>query len=296
MSDGGLPSISIGMPVYNGEAFVEQAVLALCGQTERDWELIISDNDSTDRTGDLCRKLAASDSRIRYVRQQSNIGAAKNFEFVFRQSTGRYFMWAAADDMWDKHWLEHLAQTVISNPDCCAFGELRHVDQFGFAVAHTANGRTYSYTADSTLARRVRFFLEPEAKGKANAIYALYPRAAIDEYLPSFLAGYGYGDCVMLWRLLQKWKLKATHLTYIAKRLHNGAASGGMPREHRRMTLKEKLAGVWFTFATRTSLRGVTDYFRSEHSLTSLICFLLLPLKVIISLWSMRDRPADEIA
>ena len=289
------PKISIGMPVFNGEAFIEHAISSLRKQTEQSWELIISDNDSSDRTGAICQALAVSDPRIRYIRQAQNLGAARNFEFVFRESSADYFMWAAADDIWDSQWLEHLSQAAFENPGCCVFGELRHIDEFGVPVVHTANGRLFSYISDYSWLRRINFYLEAEAKGKANAINALYPRAAIDEYLPTLLACYGYGDCVTVWRLLQKWKFIATNKTFMSKRLHYGAMSAGMPTTAGHITLKGRFAGLWFRVATQTSIRGVTDYFRSECSLISLICLALLPVKVVVSLWQMRIRPAVEV-
>ena len=72
------PRVSVGMPVYNGERYVKAALDAVLAQTFRDFELIISDNASTDATGEICREYAARDPRIRYSRNNENIGAARN--------------------------------------------------------------------------------------------------------------------------------------------------------------------------------------------------------------------------
>ena len=77
-----MPLISVGMPVYNGEAYLRDALDSLLSQTFRDFELIISDNASLDTTEAICREYAGSDSRIRYIRQTENLGAAANFQFV----------------------------------------------------------------------------------------------------------------------------------------------------------------------------------------------------------------------
>lgn len=95
------PTVSIGLPVFNGEAFLADAIRSLLAQTCADIELIIADNASTDRTGDICKAFAAGDSRIRYIRQEHNIGAAPNFKAALDAATGAYFMWAAHDDLWD---------------------------------------------------------------------------------------------------------------------------------------------------------------------------------------------------
>lgn len=93
------PKISIGMPVYNGEKFIRQAVTALLEQDFSDFELIIADNASKDGTGAIAREFAAKDGRIRYYRNPTNIGAAPNFQFTLSLARGEYFKWACADDM-----------------------------------------------------------------------------------------------------------------------------------------------------------------------------------------------------
>lgn len=94
------PTVSIGMPVYNGEKYIRDALDSLLAQTYTDFELIISDNASTDSTEQICREYATRDARIRYVRQPKNRGAAANFKFVLDEAVGEFFMWAAYDDLW----------------------------------------------------------------------------------------------------------------------------------------------------------------------------------------------------
>lgn len=94
------PQVSIGMPVYNGAKFIHEALDSLLAQTFTDFEMIISDNASTDETEAICREYAAKDQRIKYVRQAENLGAVANFQYVLDEATGEYFMWAAADDVW----------------------------------------------------------------------------------------------------------------------------------------------------------------------------------------------------
>lgn len=91
--------VSIGLPVYNGENYIEKALDSILAQTFADFELIISDNASTDRTSGICQAYAAKDKRIRYYRIEKNQGAAWNFNRVFELSTGEYFKWAAHDDL-----------------------------------------------------------------------------------------------------------------------------------------------------------------------------------------------------
>ena len=88
------PRVSLGMPIHNAERYLEEALESLLGQSFDDFELVISDNASTDKTGDICRAYAAKDERIKYVCMRQNYGLIDNFNNVFRLSTGEYFKWA----------------------------------------------------------------------------------------------------------------------------------------------------------------------------------------------------------
>ena len=101
-----LPQVSIGLPVYNGERHIGDAIASIASQSFADFELIISDNASTDSTGEICRDWAARDGRIRYFRNASNIGAAPNYHQVFRMARADLFKWSAHDDMLGPGFLE----------------------------------------------------------------------------------------------------------------------------------------------------------------------------------------------
>lgn len=108
-----LPLVSVGMPVYNGEKYIRQALDSLLGQTYKNFELIISDNASTDETKKICEEYAKKDKRIKYIRQKENMGATNNFKFVLEQATGKYFMWASHDDRWDANFISHLVMSIL---------------------------------------------------------------------------------------------------------------------------------------------------------------------------------------
>lgn len=92
--------VSIGMPAYNGERYIRKALDSLLAQDYENFELIISDNASTDSTLHICREYADKDRRIRVYVQSRNIGAIANFKTVLEMARGKYFMWAAVDDCW----------------------------------------------------------------------------------------------------------------------------------------------------------------------------------------------------
>lgn len=108
--------LSIGLPVYNGEQFLEESLNSLLNQTFEDFELIISDNGSTDRTQEICRAYAAKDQRIRYHRSEQNHGAAWNYNRVFELSIGKYFKWACHDDLCAHEYIEQCVEILESNP------------------------------------------------------------------------------------------------------------------------------------------------------------------------------------
>ncbi|MDY6989583.1 MAG: glycosyltransferase family 2 protein [Thermodesulfobacteriota bacterium] len=110
-----MPRVSIGLPVYNGEKYISEAIASLLKQTFPDFELIISDNASTDRTEEICRFFAERDPRIRYYHNETNFGAAWNFNRVYTLSSGEYFKWAAHDDLLDKTFLSKCVDVLENN-------------------------------------------------------------------------------------------------------------------------------------------------------------------------------------
>ncbi len=124
------PLVSIGLPVYRGERFLEQALDSLLAQTFGDYEIVISDNASDDRTQDICRGYAAEDKRIKYIRQATNLGAARNYNITFEHARGRYFKWMAHDDLIAPSFLERCVEQLEANPQAVlAFARMRFIDE-----------------------------------------------------------------------------------------------------------------------------------------------------------------------
>jgi glycosyltransferase involved in cell wall biosynthesis len=110
------PRLSVGLPVYNGESYLAESLESLLGQTYENFELIISDNASTDSTADICRRYEKQDSRIRYVRQPRNIGGAPNHNYVVQQARGELFKWASADDLYARDLLKRCVDALNEFP------------------------------------------------------------------------------------------------------------------------------------------------------------------------------------
>lgn len=129
------PLVSIGLPVYNGENYLEEAIQSILQQTYTNFELIICDNASTDRTSDICKHYSHIDSRITYYRNSENTGAARNFNRTFQLSKGKYFKWSAHDDLIDPRFLEYAVDVLEKRSDvvlCSSLitirDEFRHID------------------------------------------------------------------------------------------------------------------------------------------------------------------------
>lgn len=112
-----VPRLTIGLPVYNGENFLAESIEALLGQTYEDFELVISDNASTDSTADICQRYVRQDSRIRYIRQPRNIGLNPNHSFVVRQAMGELFKMASHDDLYARDLLKRCVDALDEHPE-----------------------------------------------------------------------------------------------------------------------------------------------------------------------------------
>lgn len=121
-----MPALTIGVPVYNGEKTLAHMLDALLGQTFADFEIIISDNASTDRTADIAKDYARRDHRIRCVSQAENIGPERNFKYVLDEAHSRFFMWSASDDIRSPDFLQenvnfleqHTDYVASTSPNC----------------------------------------------------------------------------------------------------------------------------------------------------------------------------------
>lgn len=126
------PLVSIGMPTFNGERFIKKSLSCLLSQSYANIELIISDNNSTDRTAVICQQYVKKDKRVKYYRQKQSLIPPKNFNFVLNKSSGDYFMWAADDDFWDEHYIEKIMNEyqILSDQNIALITPRYHIIDF----------------------------------------------------------------------------------------------------------------------------------------------------------------------
>ena len=232
------PKVSIGMPVYNGGKYIREALDSLLAQTFTDFELIISDNASIDETPTICRRYAARDPRIRYVRQRENCGYMANFHFVLDEAGGGYFMWAAADDRWDIGWLAALVKRLDPSVSV-AFGSIVHFqddDKKGSRI-------TLNPLRGSRILRILRYYFWSEWGPKPNVIYGLYRttelRKAATETLGQADNRFGF-DNILVFRMLQIGCLNIEPSVTFYKRSNSGLIGS-------QSTLRTRLL-VWSQF------------------------------------------------
>ena len=179
------PRVSIGLPVYNGEAFLRQTLDSIQAQTVEDYELIISDNGSTDATEAICREYAALDRRVRYYRSPANLGASRNFNRVFQLSKAPYFKWAADDDVIAPEFLERCLDVLEDNPKIVlAYPKSECIDKDGQTLGDydaIMNHGAWSPKA-STRFRQVLHEFEFNGGASANVYnFGLMRRSALEQ-------------------------------------------------------------------------------------------------------------------
>lgn len=181
-----MPSMFIGMPVFNGEKHIRNALESLLNQTFSDWELLISDNASEDKTSLICKEYCDKDKRIKYVSQKTNIGGL-NFRYLLEQSRSEYFMWAAHDDEWDSSFIEACLQGLESSEEIgLAFTNIVNIDSFGRIIREYPSFKKYCHK--NPYLSITNFILDPECFGKANLIYGIYKIKKLKPFMLDFLS------------------------------------------------------------------------------------------------------------
>jgi glycosyltransferase involved in cell wall biosynthesis len=175
--------VSVGMPVYNGERFVAEAIESILGQTHSHLELIISDNASNDGTEEICRRYQRLDPRVRYYRSDVNRGAAWNFNRVFHLARGKYFKWASSDDVCHPEYIASCLPVLEANPDVVlCYGRTRIIDAEGRPLGDYEDQldlqddspvtRFYRYLSNVRMCNPVFGLIRPQALARTRLLGA----------------------------------------------------------------------------------------------------------------------------
>lgn len=195
MVEKSVPEISIGLPVYNGEPYLEQTIKTILSQSFNDFELIISDNASTDGTSEICKSYSERDSRIIYIKNEKNLGAAMNYRNVFHFSKGKYFKWAAHDDVLRPDYLAVCHKILTDNPKVILAHTLtQSIDEEGQPIKNWS----HQYLLESSEPKK-RFVAVLYLETNIFYIFGLIRRSALMQ--TELLGNFPYHDLVLLSKL-----------------------------------------------------------------------------------------------
>jgi glycosyltransferase involved in cell wall biosynthesis len=188
------PRLSIGLPVYNGESFLKEAIDSILTQTFEDFELIISDNASTDRTEEICRAYVEQDKRIRYYRNKNNEGSAPNFNRVFELSSGEYFKWTACDDLYASDFIMKCVEVLDNDPSVIlCHSQVTIIGEDGKFI------QNYDIKLKTDSSKRHERFHELLHKHLCYQIFGIIRTSALKMVFP--MGSYGHADGILLLRL-----------------------------------------------------------------------------------------------
>ena len=217
------PCISIGLPVYNGERFISEAIQCVLNQTFSDWELVICDNSSTDRTVEICHQFAERDSRIRVHQNTRNMGVCFNYSEVFRLSRGRYFKWMAHDDLFAPRFIEACIQELEKDESVVlAFTKMCYVDAKGQLLRRQTSELSVT---GSTVESRAKQFLESAAQS-TDFLWLAYGVVRQEVLQQSGSMGlYAGSDHVMLFRIALRGRIEQIEEEMFFRREHSEAST-----------------------------------------------------------------------
>lgn len=167
------PLVSVGMPVYKRPDGFKKALDCIITQTYKNLEIVVSNNNpEPDEVDEIIMHYLLKDSRIKYIKQQENIGAANNFRFVLDKATGAYFMFASDDDIWKPEFIEKCMALLLENPDYgLAFTNMLAVDCFGRQYRDMPGFERFE--GKRSLRLIYKYIMEPEYYGKACFIFGV---------------------------------------------------------------------------------------------------------------------------
>ncbi|MEK7163461.1 MAG: glycosyltransferase family 2 protein [Patescibacteria group bacterium] len=168
-----MSTIFIGMPAYNGERFIREAIESILSQTHADWKLLISDDASTDNTAKIAQEYTSRDRRITYVRHPKNLGLFENFHFTLEKADAPYFMWASQDDVWEKDFIRTCLGYLESDSSLgLATTCNATIDSFGRQVLESPWMTKLS--GKPGVLQVAKHVLDPEGLGKCNLMYSIF--------------------------------------------------------------------------------------------------------------------------
>ena len=221
------PRVSIGIPIYNGERYLGEALEAVLAQTFEDFELIISDNASTDGTEAICRSYASREPRVRYVRNETNIGAAGNHNRLVALARGDYFKWWSVDDLCTPTYLARCVEALDREPGAVlAYARAQWIGEDGKVLARServAQHADWPATPADRFRRLVEEFVDNGGVTGPIYVYGLIRSRALRQ--TQLIGNYIGADCNLLSELILLGRFVRVPECVLSIRVHPGSSS-----------------------------------------------------------------------
>jgi glycosyltransferase involved in cell wall biosynthesis len=257
------PAVTIGMPLYNGAKYLELALRSILSQTYTDFELLISDNASTDDSEAICRRYAEMDPRISYSRNPRNLGAAANYNRVIHLARGRYFRHAAHDDILAPTNIERCVEVLDSVPDVVlVYPRMIIIDADG----NETETREHSLELDDARPneRLAKFGFLCDENSMCDPVFGLFRTKELRE--TNLLGAYISADMILLAEMALRGRVVEVPEYLFYERLH---ASGSVQSNP---TLDDRAA--WFDLNSRGKLINYAPHYRWLWELSAAIARL----------------------
>ena len=219
--------ITLGMPVLNGEKHIRFALNSIFKQSFKNFNLIISDNASSDKTFSICNEYKKKHKNIKIYKQKKRISGIDNWISLLEKTKSKYFLFCAHDDYFkEKDYLKKLINKISYNT--IPISSVKIIDHNNNIIKHLSNDRVLNYKGPS-IYRRLKFFITPSLIGKNRILYGIQERNHVlkilkifqkIEYTKNYFYNYlDYVDNYMHYEILKKKKIVTVNTTTLYKRI-----------------------------------------------------------------------------
>ena len=172
--------ISLGLPVFNEVKFLDLTLQSILAQTYKEFELIIVDNASSDGSFELLQKIAKKDRRVKLFRNEKNLGENKNFNLTFNYSSGDYFMWIGAHDIYENDYLSLLIQKLNKGNFSydLVFSNVSNIDSKGMIIQKKKEVG-FEFNNSNLIIRMIK--LPWVIKGSGDMVMGIFSRKALEQ-------------------------------------------------------------------------------------------------------------------
>jgi len=282
--------LSIGLPVYNGEVFLTESMNSILRQDFGDFELIVSDNASTDGTRAIVEVFALQDPRVRYFRSETNVGAAANFNRAFREAAAPLFKWACADDVLADGFLSAAVAETDRHPDIVVcYGRTTLVDEDGRPLSAFDQGLDLR---DRDVASR--FKAATNRMGLLHVLQGVMRTGALRT--TGLMGSFPGSDEALVVELSLRGPIHEISCPMLFRRIHDSAASAGTTIGERQEHLDPRTRGRLSLWYWRHSIEHLKGIGRAPLPLTTKARLYAIKLRAMVSQRNQLAREARAAA